>query len=77
MRDDTVSPVAMIAPNIQGTKKTDVAEFARESNHVGLLCNEPTGTARLLFIWSSEKAISTLSRKSIILHLQKILNNAH
>jgi hypothetical protein len=31
-------------------KKTDVAEFPRVFGHVGLLVNEPSGTAGLLFI---------------------------
>jgi hypothetical protein len=32
------------------TKKADVAEHPEVSDHVGLLINEPLGTAELLFI---------------------------
>jgi hypothetical protein len=31
-------------------KKTDVPEQSRLLRHIGLLCNQPPGTARLLFI---------------------------
>jgi hypothetical protein len=31
-------------------KKTDVAEHPKALRHVGLLANEPPGTAKLLFI---------------------------
>jgi hypothetical protein len=34
----------------QTNKKTDVADHPEVINHVGLLVNEPTGTAGLLFI---------------------------
>jgi hypothetical protein len=32
------------------TKKTDVAEYFGVFHHVGVLCNEPSGLAGLLFI---------------------------
>jgi hypothetical protein len=32
------------------TKKADVAEYPKVLDHVGLLANEPPGTAELLFI---------------------------
>jgi hypothetical protein len=32
------------------TKKADVAEHPKAFDHVGLLANEPPGTAELLFI---------------------------
>ena len=35
---------------IAGNKKADVAEHPKAFDHVGLLFNEPTGRAGLLFI---------------------------
>jgi hypothetical protein len=32
------------------TKKADVVKHPKVLDHVGLLCNEPLGTAELLFI---------------------------
>jgi hypothetical protein len=37
-------------PNQRETKKADVAEHPKVFDHVGLLSNEPPGTAGLLFI---------------------------
>ena len=37
----------------QETKKADVLEYSEAFQHVGLLVNEPTGTASLLFNQSS------------------------
>ena len=39
-------------------KKADVIEHPRAFDHVGLLRNEPTGTAGLLFIQSSNDSVS-------------------
>jgi hypothetical protein len=38
------------APRRQEHKKADVAEHPKAFDHVGLLTNEPPGTAGLLFI---------------------------
>jgi len=38
-------------------KKADVIENPQAFNHVGLLRNEPTGTAGLLFIQSSDDSM--------------------
>jgi hypothetical protein len=35
---------------VRKTKKADVAAYPRVFDHVGLLTNEPLGTAELLFI---------------------------
>ena len=35
---------------VADNKKTDVADYLRVFHHVGLLVNEPPGTAELLFI---------------------------
>jgi hypothetical protein len=37
------------------TKKADVAEYPQVFDHVGLLSNEPLGTAGLLSIQSSDQ----------------------
>jgi hypothetical protein len=37
-------------PTAPRTKKADVAEHPKAFDHVGLLVNEPPGTAELLFI---------------------------
>jgi hypothetical protein len=37
-------------PTSPRTKKADVAEHPKAFNHVGLLVNQPPGTAELLFI---------------------------
>lgn len=38
------------ADSRQATKKADVAEHPKVFDHVGLLTNEPPGTAGLLFV---------------------------
>jgi hypothetical protein len=43
------------------TKKADVAEHPKVLDHVGLLCNEPSGKAGLLFIQSSDDFCSWYS----------------
>jgi hypothetical protein len=39
-----------LAASIRPTKKADVAEHPEVSNHVGLLVNEPSSDAGVLFI---------------------------
>jgi hypothetical protein len=41
----------------QEQKKTDVAEHPQVKRHIGLLFNKPPGSARLLFIQSSESSM--------------------
>jgi hypothetical protein len=45
-----VPPRGCDGPESSKTKKADVAEHPKVFNHVGLLANEPPGTAGLLFI---------------------------
>ena len=68
-------------------KKADVAKHPKVLNHVGLLCNEPPGTAGLPFIKSSDsncdrsrikrhhwlRTSSTGPRMNAYLHLQRRL----
>jgi hypothetical protein len=44
------SPVVANVPRRQEQKKTDVAEHPEMLRHIGLLVNEPPGTAELPFI---------------------------
>jgi len=45
-----VQPWSLRLSGTTGNKKTDVAEHPEAFDHVGLLVNEPPGTAELLFI---------------------------
>ena len=45
-----VRPGSLRRSHSTGNKKTDVVEHPKAFTHVGLLVNEPLGTAELLFI---------------------------